>query len=59
MPTPELLTEADMLARRGSLERVDYLFEVAHAAHRGPAVAEELQRLVAEILAARNARQAG
>lgn len=55
MPTPELLAEADMLARRSSLERVDYLFEVAHAAHRGPDVDDDLRERVAVILAQRAA----
>lgn len=47
-PDPEQ-SEVAMLAQRSALERADYLFEVAHCAHRGPAVAEELQRLVFEI----------
>ena len=51
----EIDAEAEMLARRCSLERADYLFEVAHCVHRGPAEAEVLQMLVGEILAAKSA----
>lgn len=47
----DLQREAADLAKRSSLDRVDYLFEVAHCAHRGPEVAEQLRCLVAEILA--------
>lgn len=43
---PDIEAEAQMLAGRSALERADYLFEVAHCAHRGPEVAEQLQRLV-------------
>lgn len=48
----DLHAEAEMLSSRCSLERADYLFEVAHLAHRGPAEAEALQRLVGDLLAA-------
>ena len=50
-PDP-LQAEAEMLAKRCSLERADYLFEVAHLAHRGADVADALQRLVGDLLAA-------
>ena len=53
-PDP-LQAEAEMLASRCSLERADYLFEVAHLAHRGPAEAEALQRLAGDLLASRDA----
>lgn len=43
---PDIEAEAKMLAARSALERADYLFEVAHCAHRGPDVAEQLQRMV-------------
>jgi len=48
--TPDpLQSEAEMLAARSSLERADYLFEVAHIPGRGPEAAERLQRMVLEI----------
>lgn len=46
MTPDQLRTEAEMLARRSCQERQDYLYEVECCAHRGPAVAEQLQRMV-------------
>lgn len=43
---PDIEAEAQMLAGRSALERADYLFEVAHCPHRGPDVADQLQRMV-------------
>lgn len=51
MTPDQLRTEAEWLAARSCLDRIDYLFEVAHCPHRGPEVAEELRREVERIKA--------
>lgn len=45
--------EAAYLAQRSCSERTDYLFEVAHSAHRGPDEAEQLRRLTNQLLDAK------
>ena len=58
MDPAALQAEAAMLAVRTSLERADYLFEVAHNPNRGPDVADQLHALVFELLQGRAAAPA-
>lgn len=54
-PLTNLQTEAAYLAQRSCGERTDYLFEVAHSAHRGPDEAERLRCLTNQLLGADHA----
>lgn len=58
MDPAALQAEAAMLAARTSLERADYLFEVAHNPNRGPDVADLLHDIVFELLQGRPAAAA-
>ena len=48
--TLTLAEEAQMLLRYSSMQRAEYLHEVWCCPHRGPRVAHELQRALAEAL---------